>query len=92
MAPLFLYPANVPGRDSERTSEGGVRWPPLRPRARGTRRVRVGGRGSPGGGSPRGREEGPVDGAEAGQAHEDRDDPGHDAQVVGPEVLGRRGV
>lgn len=41
------------------------------------------------GGSPGGREEGPVDGAEAGQAHKDGDDPGHDAQVVVPEVLDR---
>lgn len=39
--------------------------------------------------SPRGREEGPIDRAEAGQAHEDRDDPGHDSQVIGPEVLGK---
>lgn len=42
-------------------------------------------------GSPGGREEGPIDGAEAGQAHEDRDDPGHDAQVVVPEVLDGHG-
>lgn len=40
-------------------------------------------------GSPGGREEGPVDGAEAGQAHEDGDDPGHDAQVIVSEVLDR---
>lgn len=39
------------------------------------------------GGPPGGREEGPVDGAEAGQAHEDGDDPGHDSQVVVPEIL-----
>lgn len=40
-------------------------------------------------GSPGGREEGAVDGAEAGQAHEDGDDPGHDAQVIVPKVLDR---
>lgn len=88
--PLLPFYSNRTKHNLKHTLEGGVPRPPPRqrhllplPRAQQTQ-------GCLGGGSPRGREEGPIDGAKAGQAHEDGDDPGHDAQVIGSEVLQRQ--
>ena len=63
----------------------------IRAHVRKLRAVATCGAAPPRPGSPGGCEEGPVDGAEAGQAYEDGDDPGHDAQVVVPEVLDGHG-